>query len=143
METQKNKLLLLAGLGICAFLAFLLLFKRTAGTSPPMDAILNFGHLPLFGSIALVLLYTLKRVNRFDPNKPYIWAGFITIILGAATECIQRALIPGRSFSLSDIYNDSLGAVTFLTFAYPFSASRARVKLVTRAVCATLTTAVI
>jgi len=103
-----------------AVVSFLLFFDFGRSDSRIIDTILSFGHLLLFGGVALVTLYILsKGIWPCREKNRYIWSWVIISSLGALTECIQ-AFIPYRHFRLGDILTDSLGAAVFLTITYSF-----------------------
>jgi len=98
--------------------SFLLFYDFGKTNSRLIDEILNYGHLPLFGVVALVILWILNKGSwPCTEKKKYITAAFITILLAILTECIQ-VFTPDRYLELGDILNDTIGAVTFLTFVY-------------------------
>jgi VanZ family protein len=100
--------------------SFLLFFDFGKPTSRLIAGILDFGHIPLFGLIALGILWFLNRGKRPIRGKSqFITAGVITFFLGALTEFIQL-LTPSRDFEVGDIIFDAIGAAVFLSIAYPF-----------------------
>ncbi len=75
----------------------------------------NFAHGPIFGCIALILLYVLRGQPRFAARTPLVQYGVIFAIafaLGIATEIAQ--LGTGRDASIEDLITDLLGASAFL-----------------------------
>ena len=84
-----------------------------------VNALVSLGHLPLFGAVALVVLWVLKQNDHTNNSALYFKAWIITSMSGIVTECIQ-ALLPYRHFRFRDIYTDALGAVVFLVLAYSF-----------------------
>jgi VanZ family protein len=100
--------------------SFLLFFDFGTSDSRIIDGILSFGHLPLFGSVGLVIFWILNKENwSCRQNNLYIRAWVMTSFSGALTECIQ-AFIPYRHFRVGDILTDALGAAVFLTIIYSF-----------------------
>ncbi len=117
LKTLVNNILILGA--VLASLVFLLLFNLGEEKSRVLDAIFNFGHLPLFGVVALVLLWILNKKKWPVTNYRLYLASFtVTLILGITTEFLQR-LTPDRYFEISDMLYDTIGAFTFLTLAYP------------------------
>ena len=102
---------------VLACLAFLLFAPPYKGHSRVIIEALNYGHLPLFGVIAIAFIpLTEKGCGRF---RNYSLAFGFTILLGLAIEIIQL-FMPDRFFELRDLLYDGLGAATFLAFVYPF-----------------------
>jgi hypothetical protein len=100
--------------------SFLLFIDFGKSDSRIIDESLSFGHLLLFGVVALVALKILNQGNRLcRENNLYVRAWVITSSLGALTEFIQ-AFIPYRHFRVGDILTDALGAAIFLTLDYSF-----------------------
>jgi VanZ family protein len=98
--------------------SFLLFFDFGKIYSRTIIELLNFGHLFLFGSSAIFLLWLMNQ-EVFPPKElsSYVKAGVIITLLGIITEFIQL-LTPDRDFELSDMVADGLGAFTFLTIIY-------------------------
>jgi glycopeptide antibiotics resistance protein len=112
MKNRNRKWLsILATIFAISFLLFFdfgKLYSRTA------TEILNFGHLILFGSAAVFLLWVFHREGS---SPPYGKVAAITIFLGILSEFIQL-MTPSRDFELRDMFADTLGAVIFLVVAY-------------------------
>jgi len=126
-RNRLRSLLLLAGL-----LAFVLFFQLNYGSHFFVRTLLNFGHIPLFGVVSLVLLKLIKEEHRRAPTcANFVAAGLLTLLLGFGVECIQT-IIPGKQFETDDLLFDLLGAAGFLSVAFvrshreiPASARRA------------------
>ncbi len=97
--------------------AFLLFYDFGKSHSRIFDMVINFGHLPLFGMIALITLWIIGNGKWPYKEISYVKAWAITSFLGALTECIQ-AFIPYRHFRIVDILTDALGSALFLTLTY-------------------------
>jgi VanZ family protein len=95
--------------------SFLLFYDFGKSNSHIIDSIINFGHLPLFGLVALVFFWLFKQATGL--NEEYLKSWTITCLIGVLTECIQ-ALIPYRHFRVGDMYTDALGAAVFLTLLF-------------------------
>lgn len=89
--------------------------------SPQTDSTLwnqtlhNFAHGPIFGSVALVVLASLRRLARFAMQPPagqYLASFGIAVLLGLLTEIVQQ--YTGRDASIGDLITDALGAAAFL-----------------------------
>ena len=107
-------------LSTAGIISFLLFYDFGKAGSRVIDTTINFGHLPLFGVVALVVLRILGRGKRAGSRKStYLLAWAITSFLGAFTECVQ-AILPYRHFRIFDILTDSLGAALFLTVTCSF-----------------------
>lgn len=113
-----------------AITSFLLFNNFGDSDSRIIDAILSFGHLLLFGMIALVTFWALNNGKwQIRQKNLYIRVWAITTFIGALTECIQ-AFIPYRHFRVGDILTDSLGAAVFLTFPHSFQKSASQKNIV-------------
>ncbi len=111
-------------LGIVALLAavFLLLlfldrFKFESRTLF-MYAVRNFGHLPLFGAIAVILFWILQLSvgHRLGALPCYLFAWLGAVGLGAVSEYLQ--ISTGRNADLMDWAYDIAGATSFLALYY-------------------------
>ncbi|PWB76148.1 hypothetical protein C3F09_00940 [candidate division GN15 bacterium] len=118
---NTNKWLRIAVLigAILALLLFLELYDPWK-ISLLWDEIFNFGHLPLFGLISLLLL----RVVTLTANRPlpalrrYGYALAIALVLGALSEIVQ---IGGpRDADIFDFLRDAIGALSFLLIFFAF-----------------------
>jgi len=102
-------------------LAILLLVHIETRNYRIIDAVFNFGHLPLFGVVALVILWILNHRSWPVYDRRYYFIAFIiTFFLGIITE-VAQIFFPERYFEIKDIVLDTLGAMTFLTLSYPFA----------------------
>jgi VanZ family protein len=100
--------------------SFLLFYDFDKSNSRIINGITSYGHIPLFGFISLGILWLLsKGRNQACERKAYFQAGAITVFLGILTEIIQ-IWTPSRTFKLTDILSDTIGAAVFLAFAYSF-----------------------
>lgn len=75
----------------------------------------DFGHGPIFGCIALLVLATLRSVrstSRLGASRQLFVAFAVTVALGMATEAAQMPV--GRDASWFDVRSDALGAAGFL-----------------------------
>ena len=95
--------------------SFLLFHDFSKSGSRIIEELTSFGHLPLFGVVALVSFWVLSQAGRV--YDPYFKSWLIACLTGVLTECIQL-LIPYRHFRFSDMYTDVLGAAVFLTSLY-------------------------
>ena len=117
-------------------LSVLLFVDFGAESSRVADEMFNFGHLPLFGVTALVILWVLGgRTWPVRERRKYAAAFAAALGLGVVTEFIQLSM-PGRYFEVQDIVYDALGAFTFLALVYPFSGLSRRSALEWKAACA-------
>jgi hypothetical protein len=118
---RANSLLALGGLAISLLaLAGLLLIARLPDTRG-WGAAENWGHLPLFGVLALLLLAvgrSLVPALRRSPIGAHVFAFASAALLGASTELLQGLV--GRDASGRDWINDVAGAALFLGFAASF-----------------------
>jgi VanZ family protein len=94
----------------CSLLAFVLLFN-TGADSRVIKELYNFGHVIVFGLIAVTLSRTIG--NRLVNPGKYAAIWIITMILGLLVEIIQLGM-KGRNFELGDLLNDALGSLAFL-----------------------------
>ena len=112
-------------LGIAALLAavfFLLLFLdrfKFDSHTLFMDAVRNFGHVPLFGLIAVILLWILQLTTlgeRLSVPHRYVLAWLGAVGLGAISEYLQY--FSPRDADFMDLANDMAGATSFLVLHY-------------------------
>lgn len=107
--------------GALAVMVAVLLLADLGRGARMVDEICNFGHLPLFGVSSLVILWLLGgRRWPVRAQGPYVGAFFAATALGVIME-IAQVFSPGRFFELEDILLNTLGALSFLMLAYPFS----------------------
>ena len=99
--------------------SFLFLCNFDTSTSRTFDEVFEYGHLPLFGLIAIGFAFIFNRNKTQAQARPYVYAWMITVALGIITEIIQ-IIMPGRYFELHDMLFDAIGAGCFLIIAYPF-----------------------
>lgn len=118
MSKEKAGLrILMLGI-VIACLTFLLCSNPDTGGSRILSEIMNCGHFPLFGIIALALFY-FYEFGQARGAKNYYLAWGMAAFLGLLTECLQL-FEPLRLFELRDLAYDALGSFTFLTCAYSF-----------------------
>ena len=100
--------------------SFLLFYDFGKSNSRIIQTILSYGHVPLFGFIALGILWLESNGNyRTCGRKLYLHAALITVLLGTLTEIIQ-IWTPSRTFRLGDILSDAVGGAVFLSFVYSY-----------------------
>lgn len=105
---------------VSLFVSFLLFYDFGKSHSLLIEEILNYGHLLLFGFIAIGILWTIEINDRsLHESGSYVKAGIISILLGIFTEFVQ-VFFPERYFELSDIFNDAMGTISFLAFTFSF-----------------------
>ena len=120
MKRLKSPRIILIILFLMAGVSFLLFTDFGKSHSRIIDEILDYGHLPLFGVVSLVILWILNHGKwPCTITKRYLQAGIITVFLAVLTEYIQ-VFMPNRYFQLGDILNDTIGAAAFLWLAYSF-----------------------
>lgn len=103
-------------LALLGLLLFLILFDAPQ-RSRFWDALFDAGHTPLFGLVALSLLGFLRTRTRPDQGSRMWWTAFaVTLLLGAATECLQ-VFQANRDASIEDFLRDLAGAGAFLLLA--------------------------
>jgi len=108
--------------GMLAFVVALLLFDFGTDGSPVLESIMDFGHFPLFGVVSLIIVWILnKRRWPVYDHKHYALSISAVVALGVMTELLQHTFTSDRLFSVRDVLNDTLGALTFLVLAYPSS----------------------
>lgn len=121
---------------LLAVLSVLLFVDFGGESSRIAHEVSNFGHLPLFGVAALVILWMLGgRTWPVHDRRKYAVSFAAALGLGVVTEFVQL-YTPERYFEFQDIVYDALGAFTFLAFAYPFSGLPKRKALGWKAACA-------
>ena len=85
----------------------------------------NFAHGPVFGGVALVLLFGLRGQARFAAQplvRQYVFVFGLAALLGLATEIAQR--FTARDSSLEDLATDLLGAAGVLLLCAAFELGR-------------------
>ncbi len=105
---------------LCTALIGLLLVVKVVsldGSSSIQIAVQNFGHVPVFGMISIVLLQIVRLM--INPHQTrwlfYVYAFILTTILGAITELMQ--LPTSRDADPMDLLMDMIGAFGFLSIA--------------------------
>lgn len=81
-------------------------FGRPLDILEALPAALNLAHLVLFALLAVLLMLALPR-NAGWRSRGWVFAGLVGV--AAFTELMQL-LVPGRSASLVDFFNDVAGA---------------------------------
>lgn len=90
-------------------------------------ALHNFAHAPIFGSVAVALLFGFRAHERFVTQpvvRQYAIIFVLTMGLGLVTEAAQ--LVTGRDASWADLRTDGLGAAAFLLALGAFDPARVR-----------------
>ncbi len=110
-------------LGAAAVVIAVQVLQRCPRASLLWSALFDAGHVPLYGLVALALLYaSLTFVSR--SGRPRLWhylaALAVTMALGAIAEGLQ-ALGKGDA-SLADFLRDAAGSTAFLMVALAFDA---------------------
>jgi hypothetical protein len=112
-----------AALLACAGVSLLLLLLYRLPDTAWGAALQDWGHVPLFGLFAGVLLALMRSASfssRALPGGRAHQAAFAAAVaLGALTELAQR-FQPGRTASLADLARDALGAGCVLALAASF-----------------------
>ena len=99
---------------LLAVLSVLLFVDFGGESSRIAHEVSNFGHLPLFGVAALVILWMLGgRTWPVRDKRKYAVSFAAALGLGVVTEFVQL-YTPERYFEIQDIVYDALGAFTFL-----------------------------
>ena len=98
--------------------AALLVFLET--TQPSDDttfwrAVFDCGHIPLFGVIALLLLFAARTAlgARLSPSMQFVVAGAAALVIGALSEIVQIGT--ARDADIFDFFRDLVGIVGALT----------------------------
>jgi VanZ family protein len=103
------------------YMSFIFYLSSSPGSVTGKDTdfnrfIFNFLHIPLFGVLSLLLLYTLKGdVHPFEIRKRTYIMSFCLTILYAVFDEWHQSYVQGRMTSLSDICLDGIGGLVFLT----------------------------
>jgi hypothetical protein len=122
MRPAQSKIMKLAGIAaLLAAVFFLLLFLdrfKFDSHTLFMHAVRNLGHVPLFGLIAVILLWILQLTlgGRLGAIHRYILAWIGAAGLGAISEYMQY--FSPRNADLMDLVNDIAGAASFLALHY-------------------------
>jgi len=102
------------------FVSFLLFYDFGKSNSRIIQTLTSYGHVPLFGFIAMGVLWLISKGDyRNCGQKLYVRAGIITVLLGTLTEIIQ-IWTPSRTFRFGDILSDAVGGAAFLVFLYSY-----------------------
>ncbi len=118
-------------IGIAALLLAVLLgavvFSPQGGANTTLliGTLHNFAHGPIFGCVALILLFALRSDTRFARQsrvRQYLLVLGLAVLLGLATEVVQR--LTGRDSSVEDLITDSLGAASFLLLFAAFDSAQ-------------------
>lgn len=107
---------------LIALLLLVVIFVPVAVDTQWGRALQDFGHGPVFGCIALLMLPMLSRGagTQRPMLQPYLLAFGATALLGAVVELVQIPV--GRDASWTDLRSDALGAGGFLALAAAFDA---------------------
>lgn len=103
-------------LAACTLLLIVVFAPLPRSTVVGIRMLHDFAHAPIFGSIALLLLYDIRsvsRLNRLDPGWQYLIALVGTVLFGGLTELAQIPV--GRDASWFDVRSDLLGGTAFLS----------------------------
>jgi len=112
----RNKSVLMSIFAVSALLAFILLFN------PDIDlrafkALMDFGHVFIFGMIAVIIF---NNLSMSIPARPKRIAAFTcAFALGLLVEIIQLGMNE-RFFELGDLLNDAIGAFAFLAITVDY-----------------------
>jgi hypothetical protein len=106
--------LLCAGVGLIYFLQHAGLESQTV----LRKAVKNFGHTPLFGLLAVLILWMLQLSlgKRLSRAAIYAWAWLGAAGIGVITEFMQIGT--ARDADLVDILRNAAGAAAFLAFYF-------------------------
>ena len=89
-----------------------------------LKAFYDFCHFPLFGAVAILLLYLVRQLGEprgWSVGRQYGTACIGAVTLGALTEGVQ-SLSSGRFAEWADLYRDVSGAVAALGFSVTYDA---------------------
>jgi hypothetical protein len=92
---------------VCAAIAAALLGRWNFPPTAWWRTIEDFGHMPMFGVLALAVCLALGTRWRWSEAARYAAAAAITLALGVATEFAQTLV--GRDGAWIDLRNDALG----------------------------------
>jgi hypothetical protein len=115
VSKKENNLLLL--IIICLLIAFVLLFNPNTG-SWSLKEMMDFGHVFMFGLVALIVFKVIDRGQGLSGNRVKAWV--ITMVLGLFVEVVQLGM-KDRFFELNDLLNDAIGAFAFLAIFSVYS----------------------
>lgn len=116
----------IAALVLACALLVIVVFAPLPAATVGLRALHDFAHAPIFGCVALLLLYTARSYPRLDalgPGWQYVIAATGAVAFGALTELAQLPV--GRDSSWFDVRSDALGAAAFLAL---FSAVDTRIR---------------
>jgi hypothetical protein len=118
---MNRRLIFIIPLLLAICIVLIPIFLTLPGQTRLWGEIQNFGHTPLIGTLALVLLWLSRLVLSSKIKKPVIHfyvAFFIAIFLGGSIE-IAQIFLPGDA-DWFDFFRDILGAGAFLCFFAAF-----------------------
>jgi len=104
---------------LISILLYILISQPFPEDSLVWDAILNSGHIPLFGLLAICLLVLSRQYIPANKTRPYIHyliAFILTLVVGSGSEYFQMSE-PGRQSDIRDFYFDIIGGASFLLLA--------------------------
>ena len=134
MQRKSRRRVYWPAAAMFAFLGVLLFTDFGIGKSLFIEELLNFGHLPLFGVVALAILWMIRSGEFPGTNvKAYVKAGVLTMGIGFITEILQF-FTPGRFFQISDLVYDFLGILTFLILVNPFPGRTGQIRNTVRGI---------
>jgi hypothetical protein len=117
MNVSKKRNKVFFAIIICLLIAFVLLFNPNTG-SWSLKELMDFGHVFLFGLIAILVLKLIDRGQGLSGNRVKAWV--ITMFLGVFVEVVQLGM-KDRFFEFSDLMNDAIGAFAFLAIFSVYS----------------------
>ena len=110
MPAFKSKTLIAS----LAVLLVLVIFAPVPHDTIATEVLHDFGHAPIFGVVALLVLFWLRDHKReMNTSARYAVALAVSCSLGLITEAIQIPV--GRNADWNDVVGDVLGAVGFLS----------------------------
>lgn len=124
MTTISKPARLILGLAAFFILAIIFVFGRMPSNTPFWRDFENFGHAPLFGCVAIVMLFLVRTaVERWvkRPIVQYLLAFAAASGLGAFSEVWQH--FNGRDAEIADLINDMIGSISFLAVWWTFDLS--------------------
>lgn len=114
---KNNKIIFPVLIGIALILFIIPLIFTLPGDTFLWGEIQNFGHTPLFGILAVILLFLSKMIfsKRFKRQISHYYVAFITAaFLGGMIEIVQ--MYTNGDPDIYDFVRDLLGAGAFLVF---------------------------